>query len=269
MVLSTVLSSTSLMACNRSPVRPESPNNTVQNSTSQGRASENISNTNNTNTANNNNTNNINNTNNTSGVYKRTEIITGSSEAKQLLVDGNKRYVSGNVLPKDISDNRKKELSTNGQHPFAVVVSCSDSRVPPEVIFDEGIGDIFVVRNAGNVIDPVTLGSIEYGAEHLNAPLILVLGHESCGAVKATVDGGEPAGSIGSIVEQINPSLQKVRDTGVTGTSLYEQTADENIRNSINAIASSPVIKTLIDEGKVKIEGAKYHIQTGDVEFNE
>lgn len=205
----------------------------------------------------------------TAEVYKRTEVITSSNDAKQLLVDGNKRFVSGKVLTKNITDSRKKELASKGQHPFAVVVSCSDSRVPPEVVFDEGIGDIFVVRDAGNVIDPAILGSIEYGAEHLKAPLIVVLGHESCGAVKATVDGGEAPGSIGSIVENIKPSLEKAKSTGATGASLYEKTSDENIKSSVATIEKSPIIKKLIEEGKVKIVGAKYHIETGEVVFNE
>ena len=205
----------------------------------------------------------------TAEIYKRTEIISSSKDAKQLLIDGNKRFVSGKVLAKDITDARRKELVAKGQHPFAVMVSCSDSRVPPEVVFDEGVGDLFVVRDAGNVIDPVVLGSIEYGAEHLNVPLIVVLGHESCGAVKATVDGGEAPGSIGSIVEDIKPSLEKAKATGATGASLNEKTADENIKASVLAIEKSSVIKKLVEEGKVKVVGAKYHIETGEVVFND
>ncbi|OPX86812.1 MAG: Carbonic anhydrase [Pelotomaculum sp. PtaB.Bin104] len=208
-------------------------------------------------------------TQNTAGTYNRTEIITSSTEAKQLLIDGNKRFTENKLLNDDISDTRLKGLSTNGQHPFAVIVSCSDSRVPPEVIFDQGLGDIFVIRDAGNVIDPVVLGSVEYGAEHLHAPLIAVLGHEGCGAVKATVDGGETPGSIGAIVEKIKPSMEKAKSTGATSTALYEKTADENIKAAIAAIEKSHIIKELLDEKKVKIIGAKYHLETGEVVFSE
>ncbi|MEQ8155955.1 MAG: carbonic anhydrase [Clostridiaceae bacterium] len=205
----------------------------------------------------------------TAETYSRTEIITSAKDAKQLLEDGNKRFVSGNVLNKNISDTRRKDLSANGQHPFAVVVGCSDSRVAAEEIFDQGLGDIFVVRDAGNVIDPIVLGSIEYGAEHLGSPLIVVLGHEKCGAVKATVDGGEAAGSIDSIVEKIKPSLEKVKAAGTASADLAEKTTDENIKNSIVDIEKSPVIKHLVESGKVTVVGAKYHIETGEVTFIE
>ncbi|MEK7804022.1 MAG: carbonic anhydrase, partial [Deltaproteobacteria bacterium] len=107
-----------------------------------------------------------------------------ADEALKKLIDGNNRFVQSAQAQKDIGNNRRTEL-TKGQHPFAVILSCSDSRVPPEHIFDQGLGDIFVVRVAGNVADSIELGSVEYAAEHLGVPLILVLGHQSCGAVKA------------------------------------------------------------------------------------
>ncbi|MDD2837205.1 MAG: carbonic anhydrase, partial [Methanothrix sp.] len=107
-----------------------------------------------------------------------------SEQALQMLMEGNARFVSGNVIHPDQTADRRSEL-VSGQHPFAIVVGCSDSRVPPEVVFDQGLGDIFVIRTAGQVMDKVTLASIEYAVEHLNVPLILVLGHDSCGAVTA------------------------------------------------------------------------------------
>lgn len=103
-----------------------------------------------------------------------------SQESLTKLIDGNKRFMSGELAKKDIGENRRQEL-TKGQQPFATVLSCSDSRVAPEIIFDQGLGDIFIVRVAGNVVEPTTLGSIEYGVEHLHAPLLVILGHESCG----------------------------------------------------------------------------------------
>lgn len=175
--------------------------------------------------------------NTSSKVYARPETVSTFEDAKKLLVEGNQRYISGNVLNDDLSSKKREELVTEGQHPFATIVSCSDSRVPPEIIFDQALGDIFVVRNAGNVIDPVTLGSIEYGAEHLKTPVIVVLGHESCGAVKATVDGGgEAPGNIGNIVDKINISLEKVKSSGVGKDKFYEECENENIKNSLNEI---------------------------------
>src|SRR5512135_449398 len=107
-------------------------------------------------------------------------------ESLQKLMDGNKRYVEGTPINKDLGDTKRKEI-LKGQHPFATVITCSDSRVPPEHIFDQGLGDIFVVRVAGNVVDSIALGSIEYGTEHVQTPLLVLLGHSDCGAVKATL----------------------------------------------------------------------------------
>ncbi len=202
-------------------------------------------------------------------VYTRPETVSTFEEAKKLLTEGNQRYISGNVLNDDLSNTKREELVSKGQHPFATILSCSDSRVPPEIIFDQALGDIFVIRNAGNVIAADALGSIEYGAEHLHTPIIVVLGHESCGAVKATVDGGGKAeGNIDNIVKKINKSLEKVKSSGVSGNKLYEECENENIINSINEIKNSAVIKELEEEKKVVVVGAKYDINTGEVTFS-
>ena len=108
---------------------------------------------------------------------------------------------------------RRKEL-VEGQHPFAIILCCSDSRVPPEVIFDQGLGDLFIVRTAGNVFDNIALGSIEYAVEHLEVPLLVVLGHGQCGAVTATVEGGHAPGHISNVVEAIQPAVVKAYDLG-------------------------------------------------------
>lgn len=199
--------------------------------------------------------------------YQRQDIISSPVTAHKLLVDGNKRFVSGHTLKKNFSHKYMEKLSKEGQHPFAVVVCCSDSRVAPELLFDEGMGDLFIIRDAGNIIDPVMLGSIEYGADHLHTPLILVLGHDHCGAVKATYEGGHPQGSISSIAKIIEPSLEKAKKTCKTEESICEKTEDENILNSIETIKKSPIIEKLVKEGSIKIEGAKYHIASGEVEF--
>ena len=137
--------------------------------------------------------------------------IEPGQEALTKLIDGNKRFVSGELVKKDIGESRRQEL-IKGQQLFAMVLSCSDSRVSPEIIFDQGLGDIFVVRVAGNVVEPTSLGSIEYGVEHLHTPLLVILGHESCGAVTAALETeGKPEGNIGAILKKIMPAVRTAR----------------------------------------------------------
>ncbi|MFZ5641908.1 MAG: carbonic anhydrase [Bacillota bacterium] len=201
--------------------------------------------------------------------YSRPAEVKTAVEAKQLLIDGNNRFVAGNLATKDLSETKREDLKKNGQKPFAVIVSCSDSRVPPELLFDQGIGDLFIIRVAGNVVDPVAMGSIEYAVEHLGSPLIVVMGHEKCGAVKATVDGGEAPGSIGSIVAKIKPAVDKAKAAGAAADQLAEKSADENVKLVMAEVEKSPVIKHLMESGKVSVVGAKYHIGGGQVEWFE
>ena len=184
-----------------------------------------------------------------------------------MLVEGNSRFISGTLAYKDLGGKRRNDLVKNGQHPFAVVVSCSDSRVPPEEIFDQALGDLFVVRVAGNVVGPIETGSVEYAVEHLKAPLIVVLGHEQCGAVTAAVKGGEVPGSIGAIVEKIKPSVEKAQASGVNADELVEKSAELNVESSVAELEKSHIIKEFVESGKVKIIGAKYHLGSGSVEW--
>ncbi|MBI5047507.1 MAG: carbonic anhydrase [Deltaproteobacteria bacterium] len=185
------------------------------------------------------------------------------------LMDGNKRFVEGKQAQKDIGDNRRTEL-TKGQHPFAVILSCSDSRVPPEHIFDQGLGDIFVVRVAGNIADSVELGSVEYAVEHLGSPLILVLGHQMCGAVKATVAGGKPEGNIGSIVKKIAPAVKKAKAQTKDKDKLLDAAILENTKNTATTLTQkSAIIKHLVEGKKVKIAAGVYNLATGRVELVE
>lgn len=188
-----------------------------------------------------------------------------SEDSLKLLEEGNARFVSGGTTTKDISEAKREDLSVEGQFPFAVIVSCSDSRVPPMLIFDQGLGDLFEIRVAGNVIDPVSLGSIEYATEHLGSQLVVVMGHEKCGAVKATMEGGEAPGSIGSIVEKIKPVVEKVTASGIPEDQVYEKAIDENIKNTIAEIEKSPIIEELVASGKIKVVGAKYDLDNGKV----
>src|SRR4030043_701421 len=196
-------------------------------------------------------------------------VFAGSAgdEALQKLMDGNKRYVSGSLMKKDIGETKRKELSTKGQKPFAVILTCSDSRVPPEILFDQGLGDIFIVRVAGNVVDPIVLRSIEYGAEHLNAPLLFILGHTKCGAVTATIEAkGEPEGNIGAIVKKIMPAAEKAKKKGGTKDEILETAIKENIKNVYNDVMKkSKIIPHLVEEGKLKIAAGEYDITTGIV----
>lgn len=189
-----------------------------------------------------------------------------ADETLNKLMTANQRYVSGKLTARDLPARRSELLQ--GQQPSAVVLSCSDSRVPPELIFDQGLGDIFVVRVAGNVADPVALGSIEYAVEHLNVPLIIVMGHDKCGAVSATVKGGEPEGNIRSIVEKISPAVGKAKASGKTGDELLDAAIIENVRRVTASLTSdSAVIKHLVEEKKVKIIPAKYSLSTGKVDL--
>lgn len=190
-------------------------------------------------------------------------------EALHKLVDGNTRFVEGKQANKDIGDKRRTEL-TKGQQPFAVILSCSDSRVPPEHIFDQGLGDIFVVRVAGNVAGSIELGSVEYAVEHLGSPLILVLGHQMCGAVKATVAGGKPEGNIGSIVKKIKPAVKKAKAQVKDKDKVLDAAILENTKNMAAGLTKkSAIIKHLVEEKKVKIAAGVYNLTTGKVELVE
>lgn len=196
------------------------------------------------------------------------QVITGDQAFKKLM-DGNARFVSGNITHPNQSAERRAE-TVSAQHPFAIVVGCSDSRVPPEIIFDQGIGDLFVVRTAGEVMDGASIGSIEYAVEHLNVPLVVVLGHDSCGAVKAAVDGGEAPGHIGSLVEAIKPAVDEAKNETKNNNETLSIAIDNNIKNVVNDLNSSePILSEYVKEGKLKIIGARYHLESGKVDLVE
>ncbi|MEF9953335.1 MAG: carbonic anhydrase [Clostridium sp.] len=192
-----------------------------------------------------------------------------AEEAIVLLKEGNNRFIEGETIPPNLSKSRLEDLVKNGQYPYAVILSCSDSRVPPELIFNEGIGNIFSIRNAGNVVDKVTLGSGEYGSKFLKAPLIVVLGHTHCGAVKATIQGANEGENIAAIQKLITPAFDKAKSETNDHNKLYELTEIANVQNSITQIKQSEIIQELLKENKVKIVGAMYSLETGKVEFLE
>jgi carbonic anhydrase len=179
------------------------------------------------------------------------------------LMEGNGRYLSA---PSQKDFVKMRSETANGQSPFAIVLTCSDSRVPPEHIFDAGIGEIFVVRTAGNALDSIALASIEYAAEHLHCPLIAVMGHEKCGAVKAAWEAGEapaPTKSLAKLMKAIAPSVGKAKKKGAD----MESAANFNIKAQMRAILrKSPICKHLASEGKLTVVGLKYSIESGKVE---
>ncbi len=186
-----------------------------------------------------------------------------AKEAKKILEEGNARYASCQPAEKDISAAKREDLLNNGQHPFAVVVTCADSRVPAEIIFDQALGDLFVIRVAGNVLDECALGSVEYAVDHLHCQLVVMMGHENCGAVGAALVGGEAPGSIGSIVARIRPSMDK---SDPAAADYAEQVCDHNIYTQLQVMQDSPVIKEMLAGGG-EVIGAKYFLGSGKVEF--
>jgi carbonic anhydrase len=195
-----------------------------------------------------------------------------ADKALEMLMEGNKHFVAGNLKHLEhMSASKARHELAKGQHPYAIIVSCSDSRVPPEILFDKGLGEIFVIRVAGNVVAPHELGSIEYAAEHLGSSLVMVLGHERCGAVTAAVDAHGPAeGNIGSIVGCITPAVERARkkNPAAAHADLVESAVSENVKLVAKDIqGQSAVMKKMVAEGKVRIVGAKYDLDDGLVQM--
>lgn len=182
--------------------------------------------------------------------------------ARQKLIDGNKRYVDAKLSHPNQTAQRRTEV-TKRQQPFASVVSCSDSRVPPEIIFDQGLGDLFIIRLAGNILDDAALGSLEYAVEHLGVKYIMVLGHERCGAVDATVKGGEAPGHISSLVKAIQPAVDKVKNQP---GDVLDNAVRANVSMVVQQLKSSgPILEELAKKGVLTIDGARYDLDDGKV----
>lgn len=178
------------------------------------------------------------------------------------LKTGNAHHVQHHYQHPHETLARQRELVT-GQHPHAEILSCADSRVPPEIIFDQGLGDLFTVRVAGNVATDTEIGSLEYGAEHLHIPLLVVLGHESCGAVTAAVQGGNTKGHIAALVSLIKPAVDSSH--GMPGDPVANAVRS-NVRLVVQQLRSStPILSELVAHGKLKIIGGVYSLETGEV----
>lgn len=189
--------------------------------------------------------------------------------ALERLMAGNQRYVASKSEHPHDSAERRKELKDT-QHPYAIVLACADSRVSPELVFDQGLGDIFVVRVAGNVTDPAITGSVSYAVRHLGAPLIVVVGHQSCGAVKAALlppaDLAKEPQDIQALVQDVLPGIKSV-PSQLTGEQRLKAAIAANVRRSINQLGEAPSIKQAVVDHTVKIVGGVYNLESGKVEL--
>jgi len=178
------------------------------------------------------------------------------------LKTGNEHHMSHRYQHPHESAERQREL-VQGQNPHAEILSCADSRVPPEIVFDQGLGDLFVVRVAGNVATDTELGSLEYGAEHLHIPLLVVLGHERCGAVTAAIEGGAAEGHIATLINLLKPAVDKTH--GLPGDPVANAVRT-NVELVVKQLRSStPILSELVTHGKLRIVGGVYSLQTGAV----
>jgi carbonic anhydrase len=192
---------------------------------------------------------------------------TNADVALQWLKEGNQRFVSGKTAKPHQDFNRLKEVAQK-QNPFATILGCSDSRVPNEIIFDQGLGDLFIVRTAGQVSTYASWGSIEFAEELLGTKLIVVLGHTQCGAVSAAVKVPEVPGHIVTLINAIKPAVEKAKEKNPQ--HVLEESIRENVRMQVQQLKSlEPVLAKRVREGDLKIVGAVYDLNTGVVEFFE
>ncbi|MFB9068679.1 carbonic anhydrase [Pseudofulvimonas gallinarii] len=198
-----------------------------------------------------------------------------AADALKRLREGNRRFVSDDLDSDAAIDRARRTSVAAAQKPFAIILGCSDSRVPGEIIFDQGLGDLFVIRVAGNIVAPSQISSVEFAAERYNTKLVVVLGHSSCGAILATVeeltrtDGGHSR-NLHSIVDRIRPTVQPLLATELRHDhdALVRKAVRANIRASANQLRhGSAVLETLIQNEGVRVVGAEYSLETGEVEF--
>lgn len=197
--------------------------------------------------------------------YEQAPAMAGDGRTiANTLLEGNARFLSGNRTPVDLSGQRA--LSAHGQRPGAMVLGCADSRVPPEIVFDRGIGELFVVRSAGNIAEPVAIGSLEYAAEHLHARVLLVLGHDKCGAVQAAISNAKmPTANLQAIVSNILPGIKGLK-SWTDGDSLIRMAVETNVHNQTDKVLkASPILRKLAAEGELTVLKAVYDVDSGQV----
>ncbi|GGI54245.1 carbonic anhydrase [Oxalicibacterium solurbis] len=198
-----------------------------------------------------------------------------AKEALDRLREGNLRFVADKSNAGDASLATRRREIADGQQPFAIILGCSDSRVPAEMVFDQGLGDLFVIRVAGNIVAPSQVGSVEFAAERYNTKLVVVLGHSQCGAILATLEALKSPGegtsrNLQSIVDRIRPSVETLLDSGIRHDhdALVHQSVRANIRASCNHLRhGSELLEKLIQNHGLRVVGAEYSLETGAVEF--
>lgn len=202
--------------------------------------------------------------------------IVPALEALQRLRDGNARFVANELEHDDIAEAQKRSKLAAGQDPFAIILGCSDSRVPVELIFDQGLGDLFVIRIAGNIVAPSGIGSVEFAATEFGVQLVVVMGHSNCGAVQATINAlgnpdSEHSHNIAAIVDRVSPAVKPLLGhPDGDQTTLVKQAVQANVSHSVAQLSSgSPLIKELVASGQLTIVGAKYSLESGVVDFFE
>lgn len=196
-------------------------------------------------------------------------------EALQRLKDGNRRFVSDIGSGSANTDDRRRRELSSGQEPFAIILGCSDSRVPAEIVFDQGLGDLFVIRVAGNIVAPSQIGSVEFAASRFHTRLVVVLGHSNCGAIIATIEElGRPSTDqsrhLQSIVDRIRPAVEPLMGApgGPLGDSLVQRAVRANIRVSADHLRhGSQILEQLIQSDGLLVVGAEYSLDTGIVDF--
>jgi carbonic anhydrase len=187
-----------------------------------------------------------------------------AARALERLEQGNQRFVSGKPMPKDLVHDRASLVG--GQHPYAIVVACSDSRVAPETVFDAGLGELFVIRVAGNVVDDDVLGSIEYAAMHLHCRLVLMLGHDACGAVTATLTG-DSAPHVVALAKHIEPAAVAAKAKGLDAAGTLAAAVRGNVELQAGRIAAeSAPLAELVKKGELEVVRGVYHLDTGMLE---
>ena len=193
-------------------------------------------------------------------------MITDPQVALDRLMAGNQRFVDAQMQHPDQDPDHRLTLSSQGQQPFATILTCSDSRLPPELLFDQGLGDLFVARVAGNIVDPALLGSVEYAVGHLKTPLIVVIGHEKCGAVQATLESIQqhqtPHGDIAALVTAITPAVAVAEQRP---GDLLDDTIRANAEQSLDAIKKSSELTGPLASGQLKAIAAYYSINDGRI----
>jgi carbonic anhydrase len=188
-------------------------------------------------------------------------------QALARLAAGNRRFVTGD-LRNPRRDNRRRSALAEDQAPFAAILGCADSRVPPEIVYDEGLGNLFVARIAGNTTDdPVVAGSLEYSITQLGSVVIVVLGHEGCGAAKAAIDvatkGAELPGDLPAVVAPIVPVVNAAVAAGTPDDQLLDVVIKDNVKNAVAVLNANPALSPLVAEGKLKIVGREYMLESG------